>query len=152
MLKNCFSLLKLLYFLRTSIVLIIQTLGKVWQNRTRQAFQRVYCELPQYFEYSPGSARWNGWSWAFIRILFRTSWYFGLSFWCEWLPNDDFFGNSKMFHSWVVGSNTHSEGSNPYLRGSLPIPICIEFNFQFLFLNFWISAKLLVKNSAKCLS
>ena len=36
------------------------SLGKVSQNRTRRAFQSVYCELRQYFEYSVGSARLNG--------------------------------------------------------------------------------------------
>ena len=57
MLKNGFSLPKLLLSENQNMFQSSSSLGKIRQNRTRRAFQSVKCELRRYFEDSAGSAR-----------------------------------------------------------------------------------------------
>ena len=85
MLKVCFSLPKLLYFLRTTV----------------------------HFEYSAGSARWDGWSWGFIRISISTSRLSGLSFCCEWLYHDSFLGNIRRCFVYKSALSLTNEQESP---------------------------------------
>ena len=80
MLKNCFSLPKLFYFLRTSTCLNHPALLEKQDKTVRDGLSKV-CNVNFDDISSTQLALLDGWS--FIRIIISTSRLFGLSFWCE---------------------------------------------------------------------
>ena len=80
MLKNCFSLPKLLYFLRTSTSFNHPALFEKYDKTVRNGLSKV-CNVNfhEYFEYSAGSEMGG----LGVSSILALPAFFGLSFWCE---------------------------------------------------------------------
>ena len=82
MLENCFSLSKLLYFLRTSICFNHPALLEKYDKTVRDGLSKV-CNVNFDNIWSTQLPAEMGGSGGFIRIIISTSRLFGISCWCE---------------------------------------------------------------------
>ena len=98
MLRNCFSLPKLLYFLRTSACFNYPALLEKNDKTVCDGFPKCVMWTSTIFRVLSWLCllRWVVLrSWGFIRIIISTSRLFDLSFWCQWLSHDNCFGNIR---------------------------------------------------------